>query len=87
MEKNKTNKKFGRLVVISLLVVLLMMSAAQAVVKIDMKNIEKISKSTSPLPMAPSKTTTLPGRICSMTQQRLIQRCRTIMKLLVVLSR
>jgi len=53
MKKNTINKKFGKLVVISVLVVLLTMSAAQAVVKIDMKNSEKISKSISPLPMNP----------------------------------
>jgi hypothetical protein len=47
MKKNKTNKKFGKLVVISLLVTLLMMSAAQAVVKIDMKNIQKVIKTMS----------------------------------------
>ena len=53
MKKNKTNKKFGRLVVISLLVILMMMSAAQAVVKIDVKNIQKIIKQIQPPPKAP----------------------------------
>ena len=53
MKKNTINKKFGKLVVISLLMMLLMMSATQAVVKFDMKNSEKISKSISPLPMNP----------------------------------
>ncbi|MCX6667768.1 MAG: DUF2341 domain-containing protein [Euryarchaeota archaeon] len=53
MKKNKTNKKFGRLVVISLLVMLLMMSAAQAVVKIDINNMKKIIKQIPPPPKAP----------------------------------
>jgi hypothetical protein len=53
MKKNKTNKKFGRLVVISLLLVLLMMSAAQAVVKIDINNMKKIIKQIPPPPKAP----------------------------------
>ncbi len=52
MKKNKTNKKFGRLVVILLLVILLTVSAAQAVVKIDVKNIQKIIKQIPP-PKAP----------------------------------
>ena len=51
MKKNTINKKFGKLVVILLLVVLMTMSAAQAVVKIDMKNSEKIT--IPPLPMNP----------------------------------
>jgi len=48
--KNKTNKKFGRLVVVLLLVILLAMSAAQAAVKIDIKN---FIKSMPPPPKAP----------------------------------
>jgi len=53
MKKNKTNKKFGRLVVISLLVILLMMSAAQAAVKIDLNNMKKIIKQIPPPQKAP----------------------------------
>ena len=49
MKKNKTNKKFGKLVVISLLVVLLMMSATQAMVKFDTKHIDNVFKTTPPL--------------------------------------
>ncbi|MBE3122618.1 MAG: DUF2341 domain-containing protein [Thermoplasmata archaeon] len=49
MKKNLVNKKFGRLVVISLLVVLLMMSATQAMVKFDTKHIDNVSKTTPPL--------------------------------------
>lgn len=48
MKKNKINKKFGRLVVISLIVILLMMSVAQAVVKTDINNIKKIIKQVPP---------------------------------------
>jgi len=51
--KNKTNKKFGRLVVVSLLVILLTMSAAQAMVKIDIKNMKKTIKIMPPPPKAP----------------------------------
>jgi hypothetical protein len=53
MKKNKTNKKFWRLVVISLLVILLTMSAAQAAVKIDIKNMKKTIKTMPPPPKGP----------------------------------
>ena len=53
MGKNKTNKKFGRLVIVSLLVVLLMMSAAQAAVKIDINNMKKVIKQIPSPPKAP----------------------------------
>jgi hypothetical protein len=51
MGKNKFNKKFGRLVLSLLLVVLMMMSAAQAFVKFDVKHDEAVLKASSPLPL------------------------------------
>jgi len=53
MEKNTTHKKFGRLVVVLLIVVLLTMSAAQALVSYNPNTIKIISKSPSPHPAPP----------------------------------
>jgi hypothetical protein len=51
MEKNKIKKKFGRLVITLLLVVLMMMSATQALVKLDTTANDIVSNSTSPRPL------------------------------------
>jgi len=53
MMKGKGNKKFERLVIILFITALFIMSATQATSKIDIKNIKKILKQTSPIPTGP----------------------------------